>query len=73
MFNERIKYLTDPKEMTPRIMPIFAWRIKYLREMKKTLCALICVSVDVELRNEDELDKELLWKLQLLSEVRGLY
>lgn len=30
----------------------------------------MCVSVDEELQSEDELDKELLWNLQLLSEVR---
>ena len=30
----------------------------------------VCVCVDEELQNEDELDKELLWNLQLLSEVR---
>lgn len=30
----------------------------------------VCVSVDEELQSEDELDKELLWNLQLLSEVR---
>ncbi|XP_038138502.1 proteasome activator complex subunit 4B [Cyprinodon tularosa] len=33
-------------------------------------CTIISLITDnVELRNEDELDKELLWKLQLLSEV----
>lgn len=30
----------------------------------------VCVCVDEELQSEDELDKELLWNLQLLSEVR---
>lgn len=30
----------------------------------------VCVCVDEELQGEDELDKELLWNLQLLSEVR---
>ena len=30
----------------------------------------VCVCVDEEFQGEDELDKELLWNLQLLSEVR---
>lgn len=30
----------------------------------------VCVCVDEEFQVEDELDKELLWNLQLLSEVR---
>lgn len=40
-------------------------------EINKAFCGLMCLCVDVELQNEDELDKELLWNLQLLSEVRG--
>lgn len=30
----------------------------------------VCVCADEELQSGDELDKELLWNLQLLSEVR---
>lgn len=35
-----------------------------------SLCACVRVCADEELLGEDELDKELLWNLQLLSEVR---
>uniref|UniRef100_A0A3Q0QU92 Uncharacterized protein n=1 Tax=Amphilophus citrinellus TaxID=61819 RepID=A0A3Q0QU92_AMPCI len=37
--------------------------------LHNSACLCVCVSVDEELQSEDELDKELLWNLQLLSEV----
>lgn len=40
--------------------------VKYIIQL-----VYVCVSADEELQSEDELDKELLWNLQLLSEVRG--
>lgn len=37
---------------------------------KYTVHLYLCLCEDEELLNEDEMDKELLWNLQLLSEVR---
>lgn len=37
---------------------------------KINLILCMCVCVDEDLQGEEELDKELLWNLQLLSEVR---
>lgn len=38
--------------------------------LRVCVCARVRVCVDEEFQVEDEMDKELLWNLQLLSEVR---